>query len=109
MSALDFEGEGRVQCHRMRQMWYLVELEIQRTGTQRARSQATFTNEWHTLGARSSEPVFFSCGPVFILSCLGELMHQQMLERTNPEEFKALLERNGITYDPNYVRGGWKD
>ncbi|CAF3865774.1 unnamed protein product [Adineta steineri] len=34
----------------------------------------------------------------------GELYYQQQLEVNNPEEFKALLERNGITYDPNYVR-----
>ncbi len=35
----------------------------------------------------------------------GELAFQQNLERTNPAEFKALLERNGIPYDPNYRRG----
>merc|ERR1719300_348324 len=36
----------------------------------------------------------------------GELQYQQRLERTNPEEFRKLLERNGIKYDPNYRRGG---
>jgi len=36
----------------------------------------------------------------------GELQYQQRLERQNPEEFKKLLESNGIKYDPNYVRGG---
>ncbi|CAF0994339.1 unnamed protein product [Didymodactylos carnosus] len=35
----------------------------------------------------------------------GELLYQLDLQRRNPEEFKALLERNGIQYDPNYVRG----
>ncbi|CAF1219988.1 unnamed protein product [Didymodactylos carnosus] len=35
----------------------------------------------------------------------GELAYQQDLQRRNPEEFKALLARNGIQYDPNYVRG----
>jgi len=35
----------------------------------------------------------------------GELAFQQNLERTNPEEFKKLLERNGVKYNPNYVRG----
>ena len=40
---------------------------------------------------------------------LGELWYQQNLERTNPAEFRALLERNGIKYDPNYIRGGWGD
>jgi hypothetical protein len=39
----------------------------------------------------------------------GELRYQQELERSNPKEFQALLERNGIKYDPNYVRGGWND
>ena len=37
----------------------------------------------------------------------GELRYQQELERSNPKAFRALLERNGIKYDPNYVRGGW--
>jgi hypothetical protein len=49
----------------------------------------------------------------FILSLIvlfsGELQYQQQLERNNPKEFKALLERNGVKYDPNYVRGGWND
>jgi len=40
---------------------------------------------------------------------LGELSYQQDLQRRNPKEFQALLERNGIKYDPNYVRGGWND
>lgn len=35
----------------------------------------------------------------------GELNYQRNLEHTNLEEFKALLERNGQTYDPNYMRG----
>jgi hypothetical protein len=35
----------------------------------------------------------------------GELHFQQKLQRDNPKEFKALLERNGIQYDPSYVRG----
>jgi len=35
----------------------------------------------------------------------GELEYQRMLERTNPEEFKRLLEKNGIKYNPNYKRG----
>jgi len=35
----------------------------------------------------------------------GELRYQQELQRTNLPEFKRLLERNGIKYDPNYVRG----
>ncbi|CAF3388288.1 unnamed protein product [Rotaria socialis] len=39
----------------------------------------------------------------------GELWYQQDLERNNPAEFKALLERNGIKYDPHYVRGGWNE
>lgn len=35
----------------------------------------------------------------------GELAYQQQLQRTDIEAFKALLARNGIQYDPNYVRG----
>jgi hypothetical protein len=35
----------------------------------------------------------------------GELEYQRRLERQNPEEFRRLLEKNGIKYDPNYVRG----
>jgi hypothetical protein len=35
----------------------------------------------------------------------GELEYQQKLERENPMAFKALLESNGIKYDPKYVRG----
>jgi len=35
----------------------------------------------------------------------GELQYQLTLQRTNLPEFKALLERNGIEYNPNYVRG----
>jgi len=35
----------------------------------------------------------------------GELEFQRRLERENPEEFKRLLEKNGIRYDPNFVRG----
>jgi hypothetical protein len=35
----------------------------------------------------------------------GELESQRKLERTDPEAFKQLLERNGIKYDPNYIRG----
>lgn len=35
----------------------------------------------------------------------GELGYQRKLERDEPEAFKALLERNGIKYDPNYTRG----
>jgi hypothetical protein len=40
---------------------------------------------------------------------LGELRYQQELERRDPQAFKALLERNGIEYNPNYIRGGWND
>jgi hypothetical protein len=36
----------------------------------------------------------------------GELEFQQKLERENPKEFQALLERNGIEFKKNYVRGG---
>ena len=43
------------------------------------------------------------------LSFLGELHYQLHLQREKPEEFKALLERNGIEYKPNYVRGNWDD
>jgi len=35
----------------------------------------------------------------------GELEYQMDLQKNNPVEFKAFLERNGITYDENYVRG----
>jgi len=35
----------------------------------------------------------------------GELAYQQQLQRSNLPEFIKLLERNGIKYDANYVRG----
>jgi len=35
----------------------------------------------------------------------GELAWQQKLQRENPQAFKELLEKNGIKFDPNYVRG----
>jgi len=35
----------------------------------------------------------------------GELQYQQILQRENPDEFKKLLERNGIEYDESYIRG----
>jgi len=35
----------------------------------------------------------------------GELEYQMQLQRKDPEAFKALLERNGMVYDPNYRRG----
>ena len=35
----------------------------------------------------------------------GELAFQQGLQQSDPAEFKALLERNGMQYDPNYRRG----
>ena len=35
----------------------------------------------------------------------GELQYQQKLQREDPEAFKALLARNGIEYNPNYIRG----
>jgi len=35
----------------------------------------------------------------------GELSFQQELERKDPKAFKALLERNGMVFNPNYVRG----
>jgi hypothetical protein len=44
---------------------------------------------------------------IFVL--LGELHYQQDLQRRDPKAFQALLERNGIKYDPNYIRGGWDD
>ena len=31
----------------------------------------------------------------------------QLLQHQNPTEFKNLLERNGIKYDPHYRRGGY--
>jgi len=37
----------------------------------------------------------------------GELQYQQRLQRDNPDEFRQLLGKNGIKYDPNYVRGRW--
>jgi hypothetical protein len=46
---------------------------------------------------------------IFFIFLLGELRYQQDLERSDPKAFKALLERNGIKYDPNYIRGGWND
>lgn len=36
---------------------------------------------------------------------MGELAYQQRLQRENLPEFIALLKRNGIEYDPNYIRG----
>jgi hypothetical protein len=44
----------------------------------------------------------------YFILLLGELSYQQELQRSNLPEFIALLERNGVTYDPNYVRGGWE-
>jgi len=35
----------------------------------------------------------------------GELAYQQRLQRDNLPAFIELLARNGIAYDPNYVRG----
>ena len=35
----------------------------------------------------------------------GELQYQAKLQRENLPEFIKLLERNGIKYDPNYMRG----
>ena len=35
----------------------------------------------------------------------GELDYQRTLERKDPEGFKNLLKRNGVTYNPNYRRG----
>jgi len=35
----------------------------------------------------------------------GELNYQRSLEHSNPAAFRRLLERNGMKYDPNYVRG----
>jgi len=35
----------------------------------------------------------------------GELAFQQKLEQSDPKKFRALLERNGVKYDPKYTRG----
>jgi len=35
----------------------------------------------------------------------GELQYQQKLQREDPTAFKDLLARNGIEYNPNYIRG----
>lgn len=35
----------------------------------------------------------------------GELQYQQKLQREDPAAFKDLLARNGIEYNPNYIRG----
>eukprot|EP01094_Clydonella_sp_ATCC50884_P022910 TRINITY_DN536_c0_g1_i1.p1 TRINITY_DN536_c0_g1~~TRINITY_DN536_c0_g1_i1.p1 ORF type:complete len:455 (+),score=152.18 TRINITY_DN536_c0_g1_i1:116-1366(+) len=35
----------------------------------------------------------------------GELEYQRNLERNHPDQFKELLARNGIKYDPSYKRG----
>ena len=35
----------------------------------------------------------------------GELHYQLKLQREDPEAFKQLLKRNGIEFNPNYVRG----
>lgn len=35
----------------------------------------------------------------------NELQYQQQLEQSNPTEFKALLERNGMKYNAQYQRG----
>ena len=35
----------------------------------------------------------------------GELAFQQNLQQKDPKAFKALLERNGMEYNPNYQRG----
>ena len=35
----------------------------------------------------------------------GELDYQRTLQQTNKKAFIALLERNGVKYDPNYRRG----
>lgn len=40
---------------------------------------------------------------------IGELEYQRNLQANNLEEFKALLERNGIKYNPNYIRGDWDE
>ena len=44
---------------------------------------------------------------MYVHDAPGELEYQQQLEQTNLEEFKKLLERNGMEYDPNYRRGGF--
>jgi len=35
----------------------------------------------------------------------GELVYQQRLQQTDPAKFRELLEKNGIKYDPSYMRG----
>jgi hypothetical protein len=35
----------------------------------------------------------------------GELAYQQSLQASDPAAFRALLERNGVEFDPHYRRG----